>query len=106
MRDRRLLESALARPKRHFAYAESADPIGLAAVHTGGIVQNHPFVDGSKRTGVVIGILFLELDGYRFTASQEDAANAVLALASGEVQEIGYASFLRANTQASGSEGD
>jgi hypothetical protein len=41
-------------------------------------VQNHPFVDGNKRTGFVVGVLFLELNGYRFTASEEAAAQAVL----------------------------
>lgn len=44
-------------------------------------MQNHPFVDGNKRTGFVIGVLFLELNGYRFTASEEAAAQAVLDLA-------------------------
>jgi len=63
-------------------------------------VRNHPFVDGNKRTGFVVGILFLELNGYRFTATQEAATQAVLELASGVLDESGYTSFLRANTQA------
>jgi len=37
----------------------------LAALYTAGIVRNHPFVDGNKRTGFMTGILFLELNGYR-----------------------------------------
>jgi death-on-curing protein len=96
LRDAGLLKSALARPRQHFAYA-SADIIDMAAVYTAGIVRNHPFVDGNKRTGFVLGILFLELNGYRFTASEEDAAQAVLGLASGTLDETGYSSFLRAN---------
>jgi death-on-curing protein len=78
LRDDALLESALARPQQHFAYGE-------------------PFVDGNKRTGFVVGILFLELNGYRFTASEEEAAQAVLQLASGSLDESGYLAFLRAN---------
>ena len=39
-----------------------------------GIVRNHPFLDGNKRTGFVVGILFLEFNGYRFVATEEDAA--------------------------------
>ena len=70
----------------------------MAAVYTGGIVRNHPFVDGNKRTGFVVGILFLELNGYRFAASEEEAARAVLELASGHLDEAGYTAFLRANS--------
>jgi len=101
LRDDGLLKSALARPQQHFAYAESADIVNLAAVYTAGIVRNHPFVDGNKRTGFVVGILFLELNGYRFTATEEDAAQAVLALAAGHLDETGYSAFLRANAKRS-----
>jgi death on curing protein len=98
LRDRNLLQSALARPQQYFAYSESPDMIGMAAVYTAGIVRNHPFVDGNKRTGFVVGILFLEVNGFRFTASQEDAARAVLELASGNIDEASYTAFLRANS--------
>ena len=101
LRDVGFLKSALARPQQHLAYAESPDTIDLGAVYTGGIVRNHPFVDGNKRTGFVVGILFLELNGYRFTASEEDAAQAVLALAAGNIDETGYGAFLRGNTRRS-----
>lgn len=97
LRDDALLKSALARPQQHLAYAESPDIINMATTYTAGIVRNHPFVDGNKRTGFVVGILFLELNGYRFTASEEDAAQAVLELAAGNLDEIGYSTFLRAN---------
>ncbi|HEY6351067.1 MAG TPA: type II toxin-antitoxin system death-on-curing family toxin [Candidatus Angelobacter sp.] len=102
LRDRGLLQSALARPQQHFAYAEAPDIIDMATAYTAGIVRNHPFVDGNKRTGFVVGILFLELNGYRFTASEEDAAQAVLELASGSLDETGYSSFLRANVARRG----
>jgi death-on-curing protein len=102
VRDDGLLKSALARPRQHFAYARNSGIIELAAIYTAGIVRNHPFIDGNKRTGFVVGILFLELNGYRFTASEEDAANAILALAAGGICETEYASFLRANVQALG----
>ena len=96
-RDDALLQSALARPRQISAYAESPGIIDMAAAYTAGIVRNHPFIDGNKRTGFVVGILFLELNGYRFAASEEDAAQAVLALAAGRLDEQGYAAFLRAN---------
>lgn len=97
LRDEGLLSSALARPQQHYAYAEAPDLVDLAAACTAGIVRNHPFVDGNKRTGFIVGILFLELNGYRFTASEEDAAHAVLELAAGKIDESGYGAFLRGN---------
>ena len=97
VRDEGLLESALARPQQLFAYGEP-DVFDLAAAYTAGIVQNHPFVDGNKRTGFVVGILFLELNGPTFTASEADATQAVLGLAAGEINDDEFASWLRSNS--------
>ncbi len=103
LRDEGLLKSALARLQQHFAYTRAATGITqLAALCTAGIVRNHPFVDGNNRTGFVFGILFLELNGYSFTASEEDAANAVVALADGGIDESGYAEFLNEHIRARG----
>lgn len=100
LRDEGLLQSALARPQQMYAYAEKPDIIEMASACTAGIVGNHPFVDGNKRTGFVVGVLFLELNGFRFTATEEDAAQAVVELAAATLDEKGYADFLRANTIA------
>jgi len=100
IRDEGLLESALARPQQFAAYSESVEIVELAALYTTAIVRNHPFVNGNKRTGFVLGILLLELNGFQFSASQEDAANAVLALAASEIDEKDYARFLTANSKA------
>jgi death on curing protein len=98
LRDAGLLASALARPRQRLAYGEVVEVVDLAAAYTAGVVRNHPFVDGNKRTGFVIGVLFLELNGAKFTASEEDATQAVLSLAAGTLDEAGYAAFLRENT--------
>jgi death-on-curing protein len=98
VRDESLLHSALARPLNHFAYG-SPDIIELAAKYTSGIVQNHPFCDGNKRTGFVVGVLFLELNGHSFTASEEAAAQAVIELAAGAIDEDGFCKFIRANAE-------
>ena len=95
LRDLALLQSALARPRQLLAYADKPDIVDLSAAYTFGIVRNHPFIDGNKRTGFVIGILFLELNGVVFTASEEDAAQAVLQLAASAIDEADYAAFLR-----------
>jgi death-on-curing protein len=95
LRDPGMLQSALARPRQRDAYGDDPDLARLAAACTSGIIQNPPFVDGNKRTGFVLGVLFLELNGGRFTASEEAAAGAVMMLAAGGMNEAGYAGFLR-----------
>jgi len=99
LRDRGLLSSALARPRNLLAYGKKPDVVLMAAAYTAGIVRDHPFIDGNKRTGFVVGVLFLELNGYRFTASEEDAAQAVLSLAAGKVGEPALAAWIRANSK-------
>ena len=99
LRDQGLLQSALARPQQRHAYGEAVDVITLAATYTAGIVQNHPFIDGNNRTGFILGVLFLELNGATFLASEEEAAAAVLALAANDMDEPAYAAFLRGNVR-------
>lgn len=94
LRDQGLLESALARPRQLIAYGEP-DLFALAAAYTAGIVRNHPFADGNKRTGFVIGILFLELNGQAFRASEPEVARAVVDLAAGTIDEDTFALWLR-----------
>lgn len=94
LRDLALLESALARPRQLLAYAETSTLVELAAAYTFGLVRDHTFIDGNKRTGFIVGVLFLELNGREFTATEEEAAQAVLALASGSADEADYAAFL------------
>jgi len=98
VRSEALLESVLARPRQLYAYGDSPDIVDLAAAYTFGIVRNHPLVDGNKRTGFVIGVLFLELNGSRFTASEEDATEAVLQLAAGKMSEAAFAAWMRKNS--------
>jgi death-on-curing protein len=98
LRDESLLDGALGRVINHFLYTK-ADIIELAAKYCVGIVQNHAFVDGNKRTGLVVCILFLELNGYRFQASEADAAQIVRELAAHIVDEAGFCEFLRANVE-------
>ncbi|MFP1132265.1 type II toxin-antitoxin system death-on-curing family toxin [Asticcacaulis sp. W401b] len=99
VRDEGLLLSALARPQQLAVYADGVDRVQLAAAYTAGVVQNHPFIDGNKRTGFILGVLFLELNGLNFIAREEDAADAVLSLAAGALDEAGYVDFLRRNVR-------
>jgi death-on-curing protein len=99
VRDQRLLQSALARPRQHHAYVRGASMVKMAALYTAGMVRNHPFLDGNKRTGFVIGVLFLELHGFEFNASEEDATQAVMAQAAGTMDEAGYEAWLGENVR-------
>ena len=98
--DEGLLDSALARPEQLFAYGKP-DLFALAAAYAFGLVRNHPFLDGNKRIGLATSILFLDSNGYRFTASEADATLSTLALAAGELDEAGYAKWLRENSRRS-----
>ena len=98
VRDLGLLESALARPGNLFAY-KSATRCELAASYAFGIVKNHPFVDGNKRTGFAAAVLFIEVNGRRFLATEADAIVRTLALAASELDEAGYAEWLAANSR-------
>ncbi len=98
VRDLGLLQSALARPQQLYTYQDHPD-IDMAAAYTFGIVRNHPFLDGNKRTGFLVGVLFLELNGYRFAATEESAAQAILSLAAGTLDEPALAAWLRTNVK-------
>lgn len=94
-----LLQSALARPKQLHAYGDNPDIINMSAAYIAGLVRNHPFVDGNKRIGFLAGVLFLELNGFRFTATEESAAQAILSLAVGTLSEPALAAWIRANVK-------
>ena len=64
------------------------------------LVRDHPFLDGNKRTGFTMALLFLELNGRRFPAPEAEAAIKTLALAAGELDEAGYAAWLRKHSRA------
>jgi len=97
IRDIGLLESALARPKNLFAY-EQTDLFELAASYTSGIVGNHPFMDGNKRTGFLAGAAFLELNGRILKASEPEATRIILGVAAGEIDDAQLADWFRENT--------
>tara|TARA_R110002072_G_scaffold2233_4_gene18372 strand:- start:1528 stop:1929 length:402 start_codon:yes stop_codon:yes gene_type:complete len=85
LRDEALLLSALARPRNRAAYDKSATLFDLAAEYGAGVVGNHPFVDGNKRTGLLAAVVFLSLNGYRLQADEADIVATIEALAAGRV---------------------
>ena len=93
IREENLLESALAKPRNHFAYGEP-DIFELAASYASGLARNHPFIDGNKRTSFVASVLFLMLNGHEFSAPEAEVPPIWLAFAAGELNEPEIARWL------------
>lgn len=89
VRDIGLIESAVARPAATL-FGEDAYPTihqkAAALLHS--LVQNHPLVDGNKRLGLTSVTVFYGLNGWRLTATNDEAYDLVIAIASGELREV------------------
>jgi len=96
-RDEGLLESALARPRNLRAYGSPA-LAELAASYAAGIILNHPFFDGNKRTGFMVAAVFLEVNGWVLTATEESVVEHTLGLAAGKIKDRDYAAWLADNS--------
>jgi death-on-curing protein len=98
LRDESLLLSALARPQNLAAYG-TPDIADLAASYAVGIARNHAFIDGNKRTALVVAAgVFLPLNGYKLTASDGETVRVMLAVADGSLAEQELASWFRTHT--------
>lgn len=95
IRDEGLLDSVLARPQNLVAYG-TPDAAALAAAYAFGLCNNRAFVDGNKRTAWVTARLFLAKNGVEIRFSEADATVRMLALAVGELDEVEFATWLRA----------
>jgi death on curing protein len=104
IRDQTLLDSALAKPRNVFAYADDTTLPRLAASYAFGIARNHAFVDGNKRTALVICEGFLRLNGLAVISSPEEKYLIFLHLASGEISEQQLTDWLNHHTVPLGSE--
>ncbi|HUF04982.1 MAG TPA: type II toxin-antitoxin system death-on-curing family toxin [Aridibacter sp.] len=98
LRDRALLESALARPRNREAYGD-ADLFELAAAYAFGIIRNHPFIDGNKRVGFLCAYVFLSLNGIDLDPPEEEAVIVIEGVADGSVDEGALAGWLRENAR-------
>ncbi|MCH8002296.1 MAG: type II toxin-antitoxin system death-on-curing family toxin [Proteobacteria bacterium] len=102
VRDMGLLESALDRPRNLYAYGDDPTLFDLAAAYCTGIVKNHPFIDGNKRTGDLTARAFLFRNGYLFEPDEIDEVNMIVALAAGEIEENVLARWISDNSTAMG----
>lgn len=101
IKDENSLEAALARPQNKAAYG-TPDVFELAAAYLFGIVRNHPFSDGNKRTGYLAAFAFLLIHGWEVTANDAQIVELVLMVAAGEIDEDGAAAFFRDYTAPTG----
>ena len=98
LREEGRLESALDRPRNRYAFAEPS-PFELAAAHCHGIVRNHPFVDGNKRTGLLTVPAFLARNGYQFDPDEAEMVQIVEQVAAGETSEDELARWIEQNSE-------
>jgi death-on-curing protein len=95
IRDENVLESALARPRQRWHYADRTDLPMLAAAYAFGLVKNHPYRDGNKRVGFLAMVTFLGLNGHEITATDAEVVAEILTLADGTVSEEALAGWSR-----------
>ncbi|MHC4442937.1 MAG: type II toxin-antitoxin system death-on-curing family toxin [Planctomycetota bacterium] len=96
IRDEGLLDSALTRPRSKLNYSSSEPDLAeLAASYAYGLSQNHPFIDGNKRTAYVACRTFLILNGRDIVAPQEEKVLIFLQLAAGTLSEQQLAEWIR-----------
>jgi len=94
IRDAGAIESALNKPK-NLALYEKPDVPDLAAAYAFGLVRNHGFYDGNKRTAWVVARLFLADNGYRLNFDPIEAVRLVETLAAGKMDEDQFADWFR-----------
>lgn len=101
LRDIELLKSAIGMPSATFGgeYLHSSI-IEMAAAYLYHLVENHPFVDGNKRVGAMAALVFLDLNGYEFDASDTDFTAMVLKVASGKMMKPEISIFLKNHTHS------
>lgn len=95
LRDGDALEAGLARPRQRWHYDPDATLEELGAAYAFGLVQGHPYVDGNKRVGLVAMVAFLDVNGRELLATDAEAVECILRLASGRMTEAELATWIR-----------
>jgi len=99
VRDLGLLESAVARPRATFDGKELyPDLFTKTAVLMDSLINNHPFLDGNKRTGITAAGLFLLINGWKLTASPQDLETITLRVAMEGMEVSALATWIRKNS--------
>ena len=101
IRSRELLESAIGIPSSSFGgtYLHPTVP-EMAAAYLFHLVENHPFLDGNKRVGTMAALVFLELNGYDFDATDDELTTVVLQVASGKMPKDALSAFFQRHSHS------
>jgi death-on-curing protein len=101
LRDLGLLQSAVATPQSGFGgqYLH-AYPHEMAAAYLFHLAQNHPFVDGNKRTALAAALTFLEMNGLKLSATKDEVEQLTLSVAAGQTAKATVADFFRTRVGA------
>ncbi len=95
IRDTGLLLSAAAQPEAAFGGSFLHDGIfEMAAAYLFHIVQNHPFVDGNKRTETASALVFLDINGYEVDCDSDELADLVIEVTLGKAKKPEIAALL------------
>ena len=99
VRDIGMLQSAVSRPKVTFEGRDLySDIYSKAAAMMHSLIQNHPFLDGNKRTAIAAAVLFLQLNAYEFNATNQEVEIFTLSVAKGEKDLEEIVEWLRENS--------
>ncbi len=98
LRDDGLLESAVARPHNLAAYGRDVSVASLSAAYAWGLLRNHPFVDGNKRTALATMVVFLDVNGWELVCSEAEETAMVLRAAAGEITERAWSEWVMRST--------
>ncbi len=97
LRDRGLLESAVARAENLAYYNPEATVGELAATLGWGLIKNHAFFDGNKRIGAISVFTFLDINGYRLNCTEAEETAMVLRVAASELAEAEWTTWVVEN---------
>jgi death-on-curing protein len=95
IRDDGAIDSALARARNQWEYAQGRDPANLGAAYGFGLTRSHGYSDGNKRVGFMAMAVFLELNGWELNAPEPEVVRIMLAVAAGEATEPELADWVR-----------
>ena len=100
VRDAGLVDSALDRAKNRWAYGTSCDLADLGAAYCVGLAKNHGYLDGNKRTAFLVMYTFLRANGLRLVVSEPEVVLVMTDVATGAVNEMVLAAWVRAHTES------
>ena len=96
------LEAVLARQRHKWAYDTATDLTTLASAYGCDLCRHHPYRDGNERVAFLVMVIFLERNGWRFEAEEEEIVTVMFGVAAGRASENGLADWLRAHVRSKG----